>query len=243
MSDDVIKLENAKSELTEFRLPASRHAMRDLPQAQNIERSIELIELIPASNSELVFDLCRSLIETVCKTILNDLNEPLPPSPNAENMVPKVLARFQVFLDPEAVEAEARRAVGDTVHGINKFVNGIGEYRRRFGSASHGRDGYIDGIDISHAKLTVGVTDALISFLIAVHRRLHGQEEWFRASYGEHEDFNQFLDDEHDPSPINVFGDEFRPSELLYSMNRSGYIKRLNDWRKMQELGEIVSED
>ena len=225
-----------------FLLSAARVALQQAPQAQRIVQLIDAIEQIPSSNPELVFDLCRALIESVCKTVLNDLGEPIPPKPNAENMVAALLKRLQVFLDPQSVEAQSKQAVGDTVTGINKFVNGIGAYRRLFGLASHGHDGYEDGVDLSHAMLVVGVTDALVAFLFATHRRLHGQEEWHRATLGDHEDFDQYLDDEHDPSPIPVFGDDFRPSAVLFAINRTGYLKRLNDWRKMQDAGEIETE-
>jgi len=230
------------SEPPVFPLPTARLALQQAPQAQRIVQLIDVIEQIPITNPELVFDLCRALIESVCKTVLNDLGEPIPPNPNAENMVAALLKRLQLFLDPKTVEAQSKQAVGDTVTGINKFVNGIGAYRRLFGPASHGRDGYDDAVDLSHAMLVVGVTDALVAFLFATHRRLHGQEEWHRATLGDHEDFDQYLDDEHDPSPIPVFGDEYRPSAVLFAVNQTGYLKRLNDWRKMQDSGEIEPE-
>lgn len=222
-----------------FLLPATRAALQTAPSLQRIQQLVDAVEQIPDSNPELVFDLCRALIESVCKTVLNDLGEPLPPQPNAEKMISALLKRLHIFLDPKSVEAGSKQAVGDTVHGINKFVNGIGTYRRLFGVASHGRDGYDARVDTSHAILVVGVTDALVSFIFATHKRLHGQEEWQRAQFGDHEDFDQYLDDEHDPSPIPVFEDEYRPSQVLFAMNRSGYIKRLNDWRKMRETGEV----
>lgn len=234
--------ESSLSKHPVFPLSAARLALQQAPQAQRIYQLVDAIERIPRSNPELVFDLCRALIESVCKTVLNDLGEPIPPKPNAENMVATLLKRLQVFLDPKSVEIESKQAVGDTVGGINKFVNGIGAYRRLYGQASHGRDGYDDGVDLSHAMLVVGVTDSLVAFLFATHRRLHGQEEWQRAKYGEHDDFDQYLDDEHDPSLISIFGDEYRPSEILFAMNRTGYLKRLNDWRKMQDSGEIETE-
>ncbi|MEA3642030.1 MAG: abortive infection family protein [Lamprobacter sp.] len=250
MAEENSNLRNAAVESTSaprgvhvFQLPSAKIAIQRTPQAQRITQLIDAIEEIPASNGELVFDLCRALVESVCKTILNDLGEPLPSKPNAEKMVSALLKRLEVFLDPQSAEAESKKAVGDTVTGINKFVNGIGEYRRLFGAASHGRDGYSDVIDLSHANLVVGVTDALVAFLFETHRRLHGQEAWQRAQYGDHEDFDQYLDDEHDPSPIMVFGDEYQPSRAFFALNRSGYLKRLNDWRKMRESGEIDPED
>lgn len=249
MVEDTANSDSASTEAQErtaeapvFPLRSARLALEHAPQAQRILHLIDAVEQIPSSNPELVFDLCRALIESVCKTVLNDLGESLPPKPNAENMVAALLKRLELFLDPKSVEAESKRAVGDTVGGINRFVNGIGAYRRLFGPASHGRDAYGDAVDLSHAKLVVGVTDALVAFLFVTHRRMHGQEEWQRAEYGDHEDFDQYLDDEHDPSPIPVFGDHFRPSKALFAVNRTGYLKRLNDWRKMKDSGEIDPE-
>jgi len=222
-----------------FRLPRIREALVDAPKALKIQQLVDSIEQIPESSPELVFDLCRALIESICKTILNDLGEPLPSNPNGETMTTAIIKRLKLFLDPASVEMTDKKAVGETVAGINKFVFGIGEYRRKFGPASHGKDGYDDAMDLSHAHLVVGLTDSLGEFLFATHQRLHGAEEWNRATLGDHSDFDQYLDDEHDPSPISVFGDDYRPSEVFYSVNRSGYLKRLNDWRSMVESEEI----
>jgi len=226
-----------------FLLQQSRLALDFAPGAQRIGKLIDTIESVPDSSPELVFDLCRALIESVCKTILNDLGEPLPSKPSAENMTAAIVKRLNLFLDPGSVELEIKKAVGETVTGINKFVNGIGEYRRKLGTASHGRDGYDQEIDLSHAMLVVGTTDALVAFLFISHQRLHGHEEWYRATLGDHEDFDQYLDDEHDPSPISVFGDLYPPSAVLFGVNRTGYLKRLNDWRKLVASGETEEDD
>jgi len=225
-----------------FRLYGARAVVDAAPKAFTILHQIEAIELNLEPQPEVAIETCRSLIESVCKTILSDLGENLPPKPNAENLVSLVLKRLALFADPKSVDAEAKEAVGDTVTGINKFVNGIGKYRRFFGLASHGRDGYRESVDGCHARLVAGVTDALVSFLYEAHRRLHGEEEWHRAFYGDHPDFDQYLDDEHDPSPILVFGDEYPPSKILFNVNQTGYLKRLNDWRKMKAAGEIETE-
>ncbi|MDP8981329.1 MAG: abortive infection family protein [Acidobacteriota bacterium] len=225
-----------------FPLTSIKIALQEAPQAQRIAQLVETVEHLPSSSPELVFDLCRALIESVCKTILADLGEPLPPKPNAEKMVALLLKRLHLFLDPKSVEAESKHAVGDTVEGINKFVNGIGYYRRLFGPGSHGRDAYGDTLDLSHARLVVGVTDALVAFLFETHRRMHGEEEWQRAVFGDHPDFDRYLDDEHDPSPIAIFDDWYHPSRVLFSVNRTVYLKRLNDWRKLLASGEIEPE-
>ena len=225
-----------------FQLVGARTVVDAAPKAFTILHQIEAIELNLEPQPEVAIETCRSLIESVCKTILSDLGEAVPSKPNAEALVSLVLKRLAIFADPKSVDAEAREAVGDTVTGINKFVNGIGKYRRLFGLASHGRDGYREAVDVSHARLVAGVTDALVSFLYEAHRRLHGEEDWHRAFYGDHSDFDQYLDDEHDPSPIVVFGDEHRPSKVLFTVNHTGYLRRLNDWRKMRAEGEIETE-
>lgn len=226
-----------------FRLFGARAVADAAPKAFVIAHQIEAIELNLEPQPEIAIDTCRSLIESVCRTILSDLSEPLPPKPNSENLVALVLKRLALFADPKSVDAEAKDAVGDTVTGINKLVNGIGKYRRVFGIASHGRDGYREAVDGCHARLVAGVTDALVAFLYEAHRRLHGEEEWHRAYYGDHPEFDQYLDDEHDPSPIVVFGDEHPPSEVLFGVNQTGYVKRLNDWKKMRAAGEVETEE
>src|SRR5437762_2860404 len=105
MSDENPKLDGGSQGLKKeidraptFTLTSAKIALQEAPQAQRIVQLVEAVEQIPSSNPELVFDLCRALIESVCKTILADLGEPMPPKPNAENMVSLVLKRLHLFL-------------------------------------------------------------------------------------------------------------------------------------------------
>jgi hypothetical protein len=225
-----------------FRLQGARALADAAPKAFAIVRQIEAIETAIETSPGLAIDLCRGLLETVCKTILNDLGETISADANADQMVSAIRKRFSIFVEPESVEAKARKPTKQTVSGIANFVSGVSEYRRLFGIASHGKDGYDDDIDGMHAALVAGVTDSLVIFLYRMHRRQHGFEEWARATYGDHTDFDQYLDDEHDPSPILVFGDEHRPSSVLFQVNKTGYIRRLNDWRELVASGEVAED-
>lgn len=226
-----------------YKMQGARAIAEASPKAFAIIRQIEAIEAAVEQTPGYAIDLCRGLLESVCKTILNDLGETVAGDANADQLVSQIRKRFHAFVDPGSVEDQAKKPVKQTVSGMSNFVSGVSEYRRLFGPASHGKDGYADEIDGMHAVLVAGVTDSLVLFLYRMHRASHGTEEWVRANFGDHPDFDQYLDDEHDPSPILVFGDEYRPSEVFFSVNQTGYVKRLNDWRKLAAEGEIDTKE
>jgi len=213
-------------------MPGARAIMNSAPEFFQIQSQIEAIEANIDGSPSVVIDLARGLVESVCKTICTDLGLDVRKEDNAEGLVAKLRKHLELLVEPDSADSTAKEATNKAVSGLNNLMNGLGEYRRLFGTASHGRDAYEGMLHPCHARLVAMLADALVLFLYDMHRRLHGEEEWVRANLGDHPDFDQFLDDEHDPSPIPVFGDDYRPSLVLFAVNKTAYVKRLNDYRK-----------
>ncbi len=213
-------------------MAGARSILDSAPALFQIQNQIEAIEDNIDGSPSIAIDLSRGLVESVCKTICYDLGLSVAKGANAEDLVACLRKHLDLLVDPDSVDAAAKESAKKTISGLNNLMNGLGDYRRLFGTASHGRDGYEGMLHPCHARLVAMLADALVLFLYDMHRRLHGEEDWVRANLGDHPDFDQSLDDEHDPSPIPVFGHPYRPSLILYAVNKTEYVMRLNEYRR-----------
>jgi hypothetical protein len=115
------------------------------------------------SDPEGAITVARTLLETVCKKILDDLGceytnaEDLP---KLYNMTAKLLN-----LAPDQHSQEPIKAI---LGGAMTLVNGLGTLRNRL-SDSHGRGGKPVNPSARHAQLAVNMAGALATFLVETH--------------------------------------------------------------------------
>lgn len=115
------------------------------------------------SDAEGAITVARTLLETVCKKILDDMgveytnNEDLP---KLYNMTAKLLN-----LAPDQHSQEPIKAI---LGGAMTLVNGLGTLRNRL-SDSHGRGGNPVKPSPRHAQLAVNMAGALATFLVETH--------------------------------------------------------------------------
>src|SRR5688572_18639600 len=127
--------------------------------AVRLEQQMVAIESAVNSNPSLTFDLSKTLIESACKTILND---------RAENVdekwdLPKLLkeATSKLKLSPAGTEASddsLRKLIG----GLQTVIQGICEMRNAEGFASHGKDGYATQSEPLHAQFVARACDLIV---------------------------------------------------------------------------------
>jgi len=103
----------------------------------------------------------RSLLETVCKHILDDAK--VKYGKNAD--LPKLCHLTSEILDlaPSKYSGEA---VKRTLGGVVVTIEGIGNLRNIFGDA-HGKSVGSENPDVRHAELAVNIAGALSTFLIS----------------------------------------------------------------------------
>jgi hypothetical protein len=106
----------------------------------------------------------RTLIETVCKYILDDLNVPYPDDAD----LPKLWAITAEALNlaPQQHEEQAFKAILGNVQSV---VNYLGTIRNRLGDA-HGRGRRPVKPKPRHAELAVNLAGSMATFLIATWR-------------------------------------------------------------------------
>ena len=136
----------------------------DLPELRTqIDRLMSSIEDDPA----LAVGTAKELIETVCKTILDERNVVLRDDDMGKLI--RAVTR-ELRLDPSSISENARgsETIRRTLANLGQVVQGIAELRNLYGTG-HGRAGRTSAIKPRHARLAVGAATTLAMFLLETH--------------------------------------------------------------------------
>jgi len=200
----------------------------------HIEEQVKALELAVVENTGLAFDLARTLIESACKTILTERGSTF----DKDDDLPKLFraASLTVPFLPVALatDAAARKSLQQTLSGLSTAVQGVCELRNAFGFASHGSDATPPAMEGVQALLVAQAADAIIGFLYRVHRQDLSRPRSVPLEYDDRPDFNDWIDDQSEPVQILSLP-PYRPSEVLFSVDREAYRDLLTDYEAEDE--------
>ena len=127
--------------------------------SQQITRMDAAVESDPA----LAIGTAKELVETCCKTILNDRGVVVPGKVDLAQLVK--FTTKQLKLTPEDIPDRAK--AGDTIKrllsNLATITQGITELRNQYGTVD-GKDAKSKGLEPRHAKLAVGAASTLADF-------------------------------------------------------------------------------
>ncbi len=187
----------------------------------HIEEQVKGIESAVRENPGLAFDLAKTLVESVCRTILSERNIAFIVDDDLPKLF-KAACQHLPFLPPSASgEAATRESLARTLNGLSTSVQGICELRNQCGFASHGFDSQRPSMESVQALLAAQAADATVGFLVRVHRHARTSPPSPRTLYDASTSFNDYVDEVHEV--IRIFEAEFRPSEVLYQIEPETY--------------------
>jgi hypothetical protein len=125
-----------------FKMTGVRAALLSGPNVESIVQQIETIEESLERIPDFAFDLSKTLVETVCKTVLEDLGQTVDPNWDCPRLLKETTNRLSLLPADCPEPAKSREAIEKTIRGLLQSIQGLCELRTRFGIASHGRDGY-----------------------------------------------------------------------------------------------------
>ena len=225
-----------ESSTSRFQMAGVRSAIRDGPIAEFIEQQIDAIENAVESVPDFAFDLSKTLIESVCKTVLADIGQSANPNWDAPKLLKETTNRLNLIPRNHPDPAKARDSVEKTLRGMLQTIQGLCELRNNYGMASHGRDAFSARLDIRQATLAAHAADTIVSFLYRIHRDALMQTAGARVYYEDHADFNEAFDLEHETFRLGNL--EFLPSRVLFHVDREAYRAAL-----YEHLAEQVGPD
>jgi len=132
-----------------------------LEQITRMETSVE-------NDPRLAIGTAKELVETVCKTILEDRKIILEGNPDLPKLVKATVKELK--LTPEDIPdgVKASESIKRILSNLATITNGIAELRNSYGTG-HGKVASSKGLGPRHAKLAVGAASTLAIFLVETH--------------------------------------------------------------------------
>lgn len=195
--------------------------------AARLELQIDALEAALQSNASLVFDLAKTLIESSCKTILNDRTHAVDENWDLPRLLKETSSKLRFSTGPaDESSGSLRKLLG----GLQTVIQGICEMRNSEGFASHGKDGYAQQSECLHAHFVARAADVIVYLLFSAHRQFPASPAVRRLIYEELNDFNVWLDEQQDD--IVLFKRRMKPSELLFRIDLNEYRLQLSDYEQ-----------
>lgn len=137
--------------------------------APELHRQIERMQDAVDHDPALAIGTAKELIETICKTILEDRGIQY----SKDDDLPKLVknTRMVLGLVPNSIPNSAKGA--DTIRrllsSLGSVAQGLAELRNLYGTG-HGKAGKAKGLTARHARLSVGCAATLAIFLFETHQ-------------------------------------------------------------------------
>lgn len=211
-----------------FQMVGARAAILSGPVAETIEKTIEAIENAIERVPDFAFDLSKTLIESVCKTVLADIGQPADPNWECPKLLKETTNRLPMLPRNHPDATKARGSVEKTIRGLLQTVQGLCELRNSYGIASHGRDGVAARLEVLQATLAAQAADTVVSFLYRIHRDGLSESPGERVYYEDHREFNEAFDRENGISDLADLN--LSPSLVLFFADQESYKGALIDF-------------
>ena len=217
-----------ESSTSRFQMIGARSAILEGPITEPIEQQVEAIENALESIPDFAFDLSKTLVESVCKTVLADIGQPADPNWDAPRLLRETTNRLNLLPRNHPNPAKARDSVEKTIRGMLQTIQGLCELRNSYGMASHGRDVFSTRLDLRQATLAAQAADTIVSFLYRIHRDALRQSPGARVYYEDHSDFNEAVDSDNELIRLGEL--ELLPSRVLFHVDLEAYRTALNEF-------------
>jgi len=211
-----------------FLMVGARASVLDGPVPELIDQQVRALEDAIERVPDFAFDLAKTLVETICKTILADIGRPAHPNWDAPQLMRETTNYLSLLPRNHPNAATARGTIKKTLNGLLTTVQGLCELRQNYGIASHGRDGFAARLDLRQATLAAQAADTIIAFLYRIHRDALMQAPGSRVYYEDHADFNEAFDRDHELVRVGEL--ELLPSQVLFHTDCEAYKTALSEF-------------
>jgi hypothetical protein len=139
----------------------------DMPE---LHRQIERMKNAVEDDPGLAIGTAKELVETTCKTILEERGIPFDEDEKISKLVKE--ARKALGLVPDNIpnSAKGSKIIHRLLSNLGNIAQGLGELRNLYGTG-HGKTGKSKGLSARHARLAVGAASTLATFLFETHKK------------------------------------------------------------------------
>ena len=200
---------------------------------QHIQQQINTLEEAVDANPGLAFDLAKTLLESVCKTVLEERKCIYDDRWDLPKLLKETLDRIRLVPEQIAAEERISNSLQKTVRGLQTVVQGICELRNTHGFASHGKGPTFHQLDRAHALLVARATDTIVNFLFRAYQNYSASTPQAPLTYEDNAKFNQYIDENNET--VRIFDLRYKPSEVLFRLDIQAYEDLLMQFTEQLE--------
>ncbi len=182
-----------------------------MPSFGYISSKLDMIESTIETNPDLCVELCKTSMEGICKTILENLHQ----NTNCDKFQGLVRQTVEAILAEELNQKECAVLMSR----IASISQQIGEIRNNSSFASHGQDINHPPLSQTTALLVSKTTDVIGGFILHAYIK-YGKQKDKRIHYEDCQAFNEQFDDD---NPLELGGVILSASEALYNQDYEAY--------------------
>jgi hypothetical protein len=138
--------------------------LKDKFSSEYMSQQIELMLSLRSSNPTQAIGLAKELIESCCKTILDDFGIAYDGNDNVSQLTKKTMDALNLL--PENVQATVQEedAIKSVLGNLRAIPTKLAEIRNPFGSG-HGKSASFQGLEARHAQLAIGSSITFVDFI------------------------------------------------------------------------------
>ena len=135
---------------------------------RHLYKQIERMKSSVDSDPELAIGTAKELIETCCKTIMEERGKPFEGSPDVAKLTKVTLKELDLVPESIADSTRGSDVIRRILQNLGAIGNGLAELRGLYGTG-HGREAGASGLHPRHARMAVGAASTLAIFLFDTH--------------------------------------------------------------------------
>ncbi len=191
--------------------------------------------------SGLIVGQCKSLVEGLCKSILDESKVPVEADINLSKLAKKAVQELAKNSD-EWKEQKTNEAFKKLINSfsltLENAMSAIGTLRNEYCPLAHGRSSQHIPLDFVYAEFVAQQTDAILLFFLKLLDHSNSLK-LPPITYHENLEFNEYVDEQH--GSLNIFEDMYLASDILFQMNKSKYQAGLAEYK--ESLEEIEGQE
>ncbi len=208
-------------------MTGARYVAQNITAPERINRAIAGIEGNLKEDPGIVFDHAKSLIEMTCKTLLKECGLEADIKWKVQQLAKFTLKTVIFIPNGHPNPGVAKDRLESSLSSLVGIVHSVGALRNSEGEIGHGTEADRVPLTSCHAEFVARAADAVVKFLTECH--VSAKESNVEPlTYSANPTFNDYIDELH--PAIAIFTGQYKPSEVLYQMDRQVYQDALTEY-------------
>jgi hypothetical protein len=193
-----------------------------LPHLDAVEDAAEKTPFTSAERAKALLEIC-------CKTIAEERGLPRAKA-DLNDLVSDLIKQIPFAGLSHPDEKGIEEALTKLTRSVNASVGALAQLNNIEG-VRHGGSANWETLAFHHGAMLLSLSDSLCAFLYEAHRRTLTKTPV--PAFEDEAEFNVAFDEQHieERGDIIIAGVPFRPSEILWTLNRSRYDQTVGSWQ------------